>query len=50
MTVSWWSSGADIEGFAGHDIDVTAFYPGMTTDYLIGRETTVSHYEVAQTL
>jgi hypothetical protein len=49
MTVSWWSSRAAFEGFAGHDIDVAVFYP-EDDDYLIGRETTVSHYEVAQTL
>jgi heme-degrading monooxygenase HmoA len=49
MTVSWWSSRADIEGFAGQNIDVAVFYP-EDDDYLIGRETTVSHYEVAQTL
>ena len=27
MTVSWWSSRTDIEGFAGQDIDVAVFYP-----------------------
>ena len=40
MTVSWWSSRADIEGFAGHNIDVAVFYP-EDDDYLIDRETTV---------
>jgi heme-degrading monooxygenase HmoA len=48
-TVSWWSSRADIEGFAGHNIDVAVFYP-EDDDYLIDRETTVRHFEVAQTL
>jgi heme-degrading monooxygenase HmoA len=49
MTVSWWSSRADIEGFAGQDISAAVFYP-EDDDYLIGRETTVAHYEVAQTI
>jgi heme-degrading monooxygenase HmoA len=49
MTVSWWSSRADIEGFAGQDISVAVFYP-EDDQYLIGRETTVTHYEVAQAL
>ena len=49
MTVSWWSSRADIEGFAGHNIDVAVFYP-EDDDYLIDRGPTVRHYEVAQTL
>jgi hypothetical protein len=48
MTVSWWSSRTDIEGFAGQDIDVAVFYP-EDDDYLIDRETTVLHYEVART-
>lgn len=37
MTVSWWSSRADIEGFAGQDIDVAVFYPGMTATSSAGR-------------
>jgi heme-degrading monooxygenase HmoA len=49
MTVSWWSSRADIEGFAGQDISVAVFYP-EDDDYLVARETTVTHYEVARTL
>jgi hypothetical protein len=48
-TVSWWSSRADIEGFAGQDIGVAMFYP-EDDDYLIDRETTVTHYEVADSL
>ena len=31
MTVSWWSSRTDIEGFAGQNIEVAVFYPKMTT-------------------
>jgi heme-degrading monooxygenase HmoA len=48
MTVSWWSSRIDIEAFAGRDIGVAVFYP-EDDDYLIDRETTVTHYEVAET-
>jgi heme-degrading monooxygenase HmoA len=47
VTVSWWSSRADIEGFAGQDIAAAVFYPEDDA-YLIDRETTVTHYEVAQ--
>ena len=49
VTVSWWSSLADIEGFAGQDIGAAVFYP-EDDDYLIGRETTVRHFEVARAL
>ena len=49
MTVSWWSSQTDVEGFAGQHIEVAVFYP-EDDDYLIDRETTVTHYDVAQTL
>ncbi len=49
MTVSWWSSRADIEGFAGKDIEVAVFYP-EDDGYLIDRETTVRHFEVARKL
>jgi heme-degrading monooxygenase HmoA len=49
MTVSWWSSWTDIKGFAGQDIGVAVFYP-EDDGYLIDRETTVKHYEVAQVL
>jgi len=45
MTVSWWTSRTDIEGFAGQNIEVAVFYP-EDDDYLIDRETTVRHYEV----
>jgi heme-degrading monooxygenase HmoA len=47
MTISWWSSRADIEAFAGEDIGVAVFYP-EDDDYLIDRETTVTHYDVPQ--
>jgi heme-degrading monooxygenase HmoA len=49
ITVSWWTSRADIAGFAGQDINVAVFYP-EDDDYLIDRETTVRHYDVAQSL
>ena len=48
MTVSWWSSRADVEGFAGQNTEVAVFYP-EDDDYVIDRETTVAHYDVAQT-
>jgi heme-degrading monooxygenase HmoA len=49
MTISWWSSRSDIEGFAGKDIEVAVFYP-EDDDYLVDRETTVTHYDVVRTL
>jgi heme-degrading monooxygenase HmoA len=49
VTLSWWSSLKDIEAFAGEDIEVAVFYP-EDDDYLIDRETTVTHYEVAHRL
>jgi heme-degrading monooxygenase HmoA len=49
MTTSWWTSRADIEGFAGKDIEVAVFYP-EDDGYLIDRETTVRHYEVASSV
>jgi heme-degrading monooxygenase HmoA len=47
MTVSWWSSRTDIEALAGQDIGVAVFY-AEDDDYLVDRETTVTHYDVAQ--
>jgi heme-degrading monooxygenase HmoA len=49
MTVSWWSSRSDIEGFAGRNIDVAVFYP-EDDQYLIDRDTNVRHFDVARTL
>jgi hypothetical protein len=49
MTVSWWSSLTDVEGFAGQNIEVAVFYP-EDDGYLIDRETTVTHYDVARTM
>jgi len=49
VTVSWWSSLTDIEGFAGQDISAAVFYPEDDA-YLVDRETTVTHHEVAQVM
>jgi heme-degrading monooxygenase HmoA len=48
VTVSFWESRRAIEGFAGQDIDVAVFYPD-DDQFLIERDLTVSHYEVADT-
>jgi hypothetical protein len=45
LTVSWWESRAAI-GFAGSDIEAAVFHP-EDDEYLVDRETTVSHFEVA---
>ena len=45
LTVSWWESLESIRGFAGDDISVAVFYP-EDDDFLVDRETTVSHFEV----
>ena len=46
LTVGWWESRAAIIGFAGSDIEAAVFYP-EDDEYLVDRETTVSHFEVA---
>jgi heme-degrading monooxygenase HmoA len=46
LTLSWWESLDSIRGFAGDDITVAVYYP-EDDDYLIDRESTVTHYEVA---
>jgi heme-degrading monooxygenase HmoA len=46
VTISWWSSQADIVAFAGEDIEKAVFYP-EDDEYLLDRETTVTHYDVA---
>jgi heme-degrading monooxygenase HmoA len=48
-TLSWWESLDAIRGFAGDDIDRAVFYP-EDDEYLIDRETTVTHHEVAKRL
>ena len=48
-TLSWWESLDHIRGFAGDDIGRAVFYP-EDDEYLIDRETTVTHHEVARRL
>jgi heme-degrading monooxygenase HmoA len=48
VTVSLWESRAAIEGFAGPDIEKAVFYPDDDR-FLIDRDLTVLHYEVAGT-
>jgi heme-degrading monooxygenase HmoA len=48
VTMSLWESRAAIEGFAGRDIDQAVFYP-EDDQFLIERDLTVRHYEVAGT-
>ncbi len=46
LTLSWWESLESVRGFAGDDIEVAKLYPD-DDDYLVDREVTVTHYEVA---
>jgi heme-degrading monooxygenase HmoA len=46
ITVSLWESRTAIEAFAGPDIDQAVFYP-EDDRYLVERDLTVRHYEVA---
>ena len=48
-TLSWWESVDDIRGFAGDQIDRAVFYP-EDDEYLIDRETKVTHHQVARRL
>lgn len=48
ITVSFWESRGAVEAFAGRDIDTAVFYPG-DEQFLIERDLTVNHYEVAGT-
>ena len=45
-TISFWRSRDDIRAFAGDDIEVAVFYP-EDDRYLVDRETTVLHFDVA---
>ena len=45
LTISLWDSLESIAGFAGDDIDQAVFYP-EDDEYLVDRETTVSHFVV----
>jgi heme-degrading monooxygenase HmoA len=46
ITLSWWDDLDDIRAFAGDDIDAAKYYP-EDDEFLVERETTVSHFEVA---
>ncbi len=46
ITLSWWSDLDAIRAFAGDDIEVAKYYPEDDA-YLLDRETTVAHFEVA---
>jgi heme-degrading monooxygenase HmoA len=46
ITFSLWDSADSIRAFAGDDIDAAVYYP-EDERYLIDRDETVSHYEVA---
>ena len=48
VTLSFWESRAAIEGFAGQDIEQAVFYPD-DDQFLIERDLTVQHYQVADT-
>jgi heme-degrading monooxygenase HmoA len=48
ITVSFWESREAIEAFAGQDINTAVFYPD-DDQFLIERDLTVNHYEVAGT-
>ena len=47
VTLSFWDSRDVISGFAGDDIGRAVFYP-EDDRYLVDRETTVTHFEVAE--
>jgi heme-degrading monooxygenase HmoA len=46
ITLSWWNSLDDIKAFAGEDINVARYYP-EDDEFLVERDKTVAHYEVA---
>jgi len=46
-TLSWWTDRESIVAFAGDPIDLAHYYP-EDDDYLIDRDRTVAHYEVAE--
>lgn len=47
VTLSFWESIESIREFAGDDIEKAVFYP-EDDRYLVDRDLTVSHYEVAE--
>jgi heme-degrading monooxygenase HmoA len=46
VTFSFWDSLEAIRGFAGDDVETAVFYP-EDDRYLVERDLTVKHYEVA---
>jgi heme-degrading monooxygenase HmoA len=48
ITVSLWESLAAIEAFAGQDISTAVYFPD-DDQFLIERDLTVNHYQVAST-
>ena len=48
ITFSFWDDWQAVRGFAGQDIDKAVFYP-EDDRYLVERDLTVRHYEVAGT-
>jgi heme-degrading monooxygenase HmoA len=48
VTLSFWDSRSDIQAFAGEDIEQAVFYP-EDDRFLIDRDLTVRHYEIADT-
>ena len=48
ITLSFWDSREAIQGFAGQDIGKAVFYP-EDDRFLVDRDLTVHHYEVAGT-
>jgi heme-degrading monooxygenase HmoA len=46
VTLSWWDDLDVIRAFAGEDIETAKYYP-EDDEYLMERETTVAHFEVA---
>ena len=47
ITLSWWADLDQIRAFAGDDIEVAKYYP-EDDEYLVDREGTVLHFEVAR--
>jgi heme-degrading monooxygenase HmoA len=46
VTLSFWDDLDSIKAFAGEKVDTAVFYP-KDDRFLVDRETTVNHYEVA---
>ncbi len=46
ITLSWWDDLDQIKAFAGDAIEIAKYYP-EDDEFLLDRETTVAHFEVA---